>query len=263
MNIAKDQIMIVADPNYFPAKAFEMASVLSKVHEKGVTFLYVPTGKEKDMHEVENGMEEWCSLYAEEMTQPLGYHILEEDFTDFMENNEVRSVIFELIPNSMYPNCKKPLKLCRELRIAYYFLKPNQVINYKKVLVPVGFLVEEKEKGVFCSGMGRLLHSEILLMTAKDYGSRAKENAAGIRTILDKFKIRYSDIPAQKDSFKIELEAVKKAKELQAGLLLISASRDYGLDDIIFGPKEQKVIEKSEIPVMVINPRKDLYALCE
>lgn len=263
MNIAKDQIMIVSDPNYFPTKAFELASVLSKVHEKGVTFLYVPTGKEKDLKEVEKDLSDWCGLYADELTQPLNYHILDDDFTDFMESNEVRSVMFELIPGSQYPNCKKALKLCRELRIAYYFLKPDQQINYRKVLVPVGFLVEEKEKGVFCSGMGRLLHSEILLMTANDYGSRAKENAASIRTILDKFKISYSDIPAQKDSFKIELEAVQKAKELHAGLLLISASRDYGLDDIIFGPKEQKVIEKSEIPVMVINPRKDLYALCE
>ena len=44
-------------------------------------------------------------------------------------------------------------------------------------------------------------------------------------------------------------------------LLMISASRDYGLDDILFGPKELKVI-KSTVPVMVINPRGDLYALC-
>ena len=66
----------------------------------------------------------------------------------------------------------------------------------------------------------------------------------------------------RKDSFKIEKEAMKKAVELQAGLLMISASRDYGMDDILFGPKEQKVISKSTVPVMVINPRKDLYTLC-
>jgi nucleotide-binding universal stress UspA family protein len=55
---------------------------------------------------------------------------------------------------------------------------------------------------------------------------------------------------------------VKRQEELQADLLMISASRDYGIDDIIFGPKEEKIVKKSTIPVMVINPRKDLYALC-
>jgi hypothetical protein len=45
-------------------------------------------------------------------------------------------------------------------------------------------------------------------------------------------------------------------------MLIISASRDYGLDDIFFGPKELKVIRQSPVPVMVINPRKDLYTLC-
>ena len=36
-----------------------------------------------------------------------------------------------------------------------------------------------------------------------------------------------------------------------------------GLDDIIFGPKERKIIKNIDIPTMLINPRGDLYALCD
>ena len=53
-----------------------------------------------------------------------------------------------------------------------------------------------------------------------------------------------------------------KAKIFDADIAIITASREYGLDDIIFGPKELHIIKKSEIPLMVLNPRGDLYVLC-
>jgi nucleotide-binding universal stress UspA family protein len=110
--------------------------------------------------------------------------------------------------------------------------------------------------------MGRFLNAEILLMPANDYGSRAKNNADSIKTLLEKFGLSYQMVEAKKDSFKVEIEAAKKAEELAADMILISSSRDYGIDDIIFGPKELSVIKKSKVPVMIINPRKDLYTLC-
>nr|MBP7369599.1 universal stress protein [Paludibacteraceae bacterium] len=68
---------------------------------------------------------------------------------------------------------------------------------------------------------------------------------------------------AQSDSFKIDKEAIEKAVEMGAGLVIISASRDYGLDDILFGPKELHLIRKSPVPLLLVNPRSDLYALCD
>jgi len=58
-------------------------------------------------------------------------------------------------------------------------------------------------------------------------------------------------------------EAVAKAEKEKYGIVLLSASRDYGLDDIIFGPKERHLIQKSTVPVLLVNPRGDLYALCD
>ena len=66
-----------------------------------------------------------------------------------------------------------------------------------------------------------------------------------------------------KSTKKIEMEAVNIAETKQVGLIIVSASRDYGLDDILFGPKESHVVKKSNIPVLLVNPRGDLYALCD
>jgi nucleotide-binding universal stress UspA family protein len=50
---------------------------------------------------------------------------------------------------------------------------------------------------------------------------------------------------------------------MRGGLILLTASREYGLDDWLFGPPEQYVIRHSQVPVMLINPRADLFSLCD
>ena len=67
----------------------------------------------------------------------------------------------------------------------------------------------------------------------------------------------------KKDSSNIELETAKSHINTPNSILIISASRDYGLDDLIFGPKERKILKTTNIPTMLINPRGDLYALCD
>ena len=156
------------------------------------------------------------------------------------------------------------LNECRDLRIPYVFFKNSfGEMDLKKVILPIGFLEEEMEKAQFASAFGRFCNSEICMLLANDYGSKAAVNAEKMQQLFDKFNFRYSLEKAKKDSFKVDMEAIQVAENEQAGMIIISASRDYGLDDILFGPKEYKVIKKSQVPVLLVNPRGDLYALCD
>ena len=110
--------------------------------------------------------------------------------------------------------------------------------------------------------MGRFLGSEIQILQAKDYGTRAKKNVDAITKVYDGFELKYSVEMGKKDSFKVEKEAVEMAMNGEYGMVLITNSRDYGLDDIIFGPKEQHLFKSTTTPLMCINPRGDLYVLC-
>ena len=156
------------------------------------------------------------------------------------------------------------LKDCRELRIPYLFYKDSfPALNLTKVVLPVGFLEEELEKAQFAAAFGRFCGSEIKMLLANDYGSKAATNADKMKSLFDKFDFNYTLDKATKDSFKVEAESIEVAQKEGAGLIIVSASRDYGLDDILFGPKEYHVLKKSEIPVLLVNPRGDLYALCD
>jgi nucleotide-binding universal stress UspA family protein len=137
------------------------------------------------------------------------------------------------------------------------------LLDVKKVVLPIGFLEEELEKAQFAAAFGRFCDSEIKMLLANDYGSKAATNAEKMKDLFDKFDFKYSLDKAKKDSFKVEAESIQVAENEQAGIIIVSASRDYGLDDILFGPKEYHVVKKSPVPVLLINPRGDLYALCD
>ena len=264
----KQQIFVAACPNFFPATGFEMAKQLATAYRKDICFLGICFGKKQlDTPAYENAFSAWVDEHKAECPEEveLTYKVMtpQEDFTETIEATEASMLIFELNEKERpFNNVQKLLDISRSLRIPYFFVREGQEIAFNRILVPVGFLLEEREKGPFSNSFGLFFDAEILLMPAKDYGSKARQNTDAIRTLIEKSDIKHQEITATKDSFKVELEAAQLAPSIGACLLIISASRDYGLDDIIFGPKERKVINQCAVPVMVINPRGDLYALC-
>jgi len=174
------------------------------------------------------------------------------------------SFLFIQLPNEQTKNIRKLLNYCRDLRIPYLFYKDSfKEFDLHKVILPIGFLEEEMEKAQFASAFGRFCGSEIKMLLANDYGSKAATNAEKMKQLFDKFDFKYSIEKATKDSFKVEAESIQVAENEHAGIIIVSTSRDYGLDDILFGPKEYHLVKKSSVPVLLVNPRGDLYALCD
>lgn len=142
------------------------------------------------------------------------------------------------------------------------------------ILVPITMLEEEVYKAEICTYLARKTGAHLILLRANDYGSKAIKNTqriiTHIRTIAERTgePITYEECIAKGDSFHIHKELPVLSSTLQGGdrgrlLILLTASREYGLDDWLFGPPEQYVIRHSQVPVMLVNPRADLFSLCD
>ena len=177
---------------------------------------------------------------------------------------EEASFLFIQLPEGQSNSIRRLLNDCRELRIPYLFFKDSfNALDLTKVILPIGFLEEELEKAQFAAAFGRFCGSEVKMLLANDYGSKAATNATKMQELFDKFDFKYILDKATKDSFKVEAESIQVAEKELAGMIIVSASRDYGLDDILFGPKEYHVVKKSPVPVLLVNPRADLFVLCD
>ena len=149
-----------------------------------------------------------------------------------------------------------------DINLDSMFLSPESII-----LVPVSMLEEEVYKAEICTYLARKTGAHLILLRARDYGSKAKQNTQRIITHIETIaertgeKISYEEQVAKRDSFSFHKDF--HSEEWQHDLLLLTASREYGLDDWLFGPPELYAIRKSEVPVMLVNPRADLFSLCD
>ena len=169
------------------------------------------------------------------------------------------------------------LDSCREERRPYVIITPNSHIAQSQncltsILVPITMLEEEVYKAEICTYLARKTGAHLILLRANDYGSKAIKNTQRIITHIQAIAertgetITYEERVAKGDSFHIhkELHTIPPLEgEARWGLILLTASREYGLDDWIFGPPEQYVIRHSQVPVMLVNPRADLFSLCD
>ncbi len=202
-----------------------------------------------------------------------------------MENFELRILNFELFHtddirveycDGSRRDVQRVLDACREERRPYLVTKGSKVQSgseLSSILVPITMLEEEVYKAEICTYLARKTGAHLILLRANDYGSKAKLNTQRIITHIQTISertgvaISYEERVAKGDSFHIHKELPSLSSTLQekdGGLLiLLTASREYGLDDWLFGPPEQYVIRHSEVPIMLVNPRADLFSLCD
>lgn len=209
-----------------------------------------------------------CKILADKISAQMDFAIREiniNDINNIGELTETEDAALLIIGINSNKEIQFYLNKCRELRIPYIFTKDNITENFRidTILLPISNLEEEREKGPFASSFARHFNSQIKIYQPNDYGSKAATNIEAIKHLLDSFNLTHTTIKGKKDSSKIELETGLLNRNTTNSLLVISASRDYGLDDLIFGPKERKILQNIDIPTMLINPRGDLYALCD
>ena len=169
------------------------------------------------------------------------------------------------------------LDSCREERRPYVIIKNECSAQQSccsevqkelsRILVPISMLEEEVYKAEICTYLARKTGAHLILLRARDYGSKAKQNTqriiTHIQTIVERTgeEISYEEQVAKRDSFSFHKDFHNG--EWKHDLLLLTASREYGLDDWLFGPPELYAIRHSQVPVMLVNPRADLFSLCD
>lgn len=235
-------------------KLLQSALNLAKSLDKKLALLCAPSVSDQEKQIL-------TEKYASEETLFFQENVDIQSVAEFCEQKEV-SFLFLQAMLYKRKSLQKLLNACRNLRIPYLIYRDDfEILKMDKVLLPVNFLEEEIEKAQFASAFGRFCNSEITLLQANDYGSKAANTVARMTELFSKFSFVFQVIKAKKDSFKVDEEALGFSDTF--GLILVSASREYGLDDLFFGPKELHLIRKTSVPVLLVNPRGDLYALCD
>ncbi len=154
----------------------------------------------------------------------------------------------------------KALKVVVSSRIPFLVVQDKPVKEtIDTILLPIDFKRENKEKANWIYYLARNFGSKFVILKskAKDKGFRRKilSNIKYIESFLKGHDVGYEILNSSgKQRFKKEI--VQIAKERQADLILVMATRDIRWVDYMLGAPEQFILANPEnIPVMCMNPK--------
>lgn len=183
---------------------------------------------------------------------------------ELLEKRDISFLVFDIADLTL--SLRKSLLKLQALRLPYLFLPspmPTGLSCPQQFVLPIRVYPEDKELGVFASPLSKKFGARVDLLVARAYGSRAADMGDTLFAFFTDQEIPVTKKQGVKRSDKLAKEALHLLSSEMEGWLLMSASRSYGWDDILLGPSEWHVLKKSHVPVMLINPREDLYLLCD
>jgi len=189
------------------------------------------------------------------------------------EKEEAIMVIFPHFPSGKFLLFKEIsfMLKTKKLRLPYMILQTGKIEGQwapNKIFMPIGLRRSDKETAVWVSYFERFGKSEINILFAREKNiasdNEIRRNVKFVRNMFHKLNVPSNLIPTEVNSTKLHHETVKIAHEAGNSLIIIASTRYYGIEHILTGPMELHTIKNSKkVPVLCINPRKDLYVLCK
>ncbi len=137
---------------------------------------------------------------------------------------------------------------------------PTEKVSYDKIVFPVNFKSENREKLIWAIYFGKIFKAKILFIkqevSDKNLVKKVNQNLSFARKYLSKYNVEY-EIATTEKSGNFAEATIAYAKEVEADMMLIMTTKNIGTIDYVMGASEQFIIANTaRIPVMCVNPRK-------
>jgi hypothetical protein len=165
---------------------------------------------------------------------------------------------------------KTKLPALQQSQIPFLFVKGSEskYLAYKKAMLPVDLRKVMKDTSLWASYFGRFNKAEVTVLGAtekdRENAQKIKKNLKFIERLLYKLHLDVHFKSTPKGSFGLPFEALAQCRNDGHDLLIVPSSKNISLIDLVVGLPETKIIKKAgEMPVLCINPKRDMYILCD
>jgi nucleotide-binding universal stress UspA family protein len=156
----------------------------------------------------------------------------------------------------------KALKVIVGSEVPFLTVQRKPINEFKELVLPFDADMEGREKMKWVVYFAKKYELKVRILkkvsSIKDIQRVINNSIEFAKRILIENDIPFeTDIETNRKDF--PEETVQFAENISAGLIMIMTTKNIGFTDYIFGADEQKIIaNKAKIPVICINPRKDL-----
>jgi hypothetical protein len=144
----------------------------------------------------------------------------------------------------------------------------NKVPDFGKIVFPVDLRRQNRDVLKWILYFGKYHKSEIIAIGANDRQESNRKlveaHLSTLKTMLIKYKVSHRIFRGAMSSLRVHQEGFGAAEQLHAGMLVLLGSSFITLLDILVGLPEEKMVKKAEhFAVLVVNPKRETYLVCE
>lgn len=270
MTISKEQkIVVITELKPSDNKLILNGIKIASIFKKELCLVHNYTKKDKKKHaEFKISLQQYTVPIKDEIPGlKVSTLLVSESWSELPDIlSDDYEAIF-VIANSL--RYKRYLKVLAESSIPMLFVRPeSEIMAYNNIVQPIDLRKENSDGSLWCSYFGRFNNSEIVVVAANDKSKANKRqvvsNVELTRKLYRKFEIAHKVYKGTKSSFRNSFEALDLALASESNLLVILGSSAVTPLDLIIGLPERKIIQRAgNLPVLLINPRKDNYILCD
>ena len=265
-------ITVIADNSRFGRTAARHGVQLAEVFQASLTVM-----ANFDFHLPDNPSEP-DKTFIEELqkivagtknSQVIADYVFPETLFRYTEEHNTAMFVMGVDKESKkgFFSVKKAIKLIRQSRFPVMTVTTDyaDATAYKHVLLPLDIERQNKEKALWAGYFSRFYGSgiHILYPKYKDEGlaKLVYDNVAFVEKLYENLEVSYEKHEIEPQNY-LDAYALEFAPQVQAGASVIMMTRYYTLGDVLTGPRERKIIGSTELPILCINQRDDLYVLC-
>jgi hypothetical protein len=140
--------------------------------------------------------------------------------------------------------------------------------DFSKIVFPVDLRRQNRDVLKWILYFGKYHHSEIVAIGANDKSHTNRKLVAGhltsLKNMLVKYQIVHKIYRGTLNSLRIHNEGFEASIQLHAGMLVLLGSSSFTILDLLIGLPEEKIIRRAgTLAVLVVNPRRETYLVCE
>lgn len=265
MSKDKRRILVPYDYTELSDYAVKYAVQLSKIIESDIVLLHVIDDikdEASELHRLESVAEDTSKKYGVVIENKIRPGVIYKVIKAVAKSIDAFVVIMKTQP----PHGSEKFLRSRSIRVMMGSKIPFIIVQespkrlaIRKIVFPIDFRKENKEKLVWISTLSKYYTSHIHLFKPKVSDYRVKANLGFSLRFLEGKNINYEIVTGSRSLSNAD-ETIEYAHKIDAQLIIIMLSKSIGLFSSLFGLSEQKYISnKYKIPVMVINPRTELH----
>lgn len=264
MNQVHRKILVPYDFSELSEYAVKHAIQIAKITESTIIFLHIVPDLSKEgeaLHKLQSVAEGFSAKYGVQIECKIRPGVVSTAIRTVAENLDAMLVVMKTqkpIGKEKYLGTRT-IRVMSGSKIPFIIVQePPKRLAFRKIVFPIDFRKENKEKLSWISFLSRFYTSKIYLFKPNAHDYAVRNNLDFARRFLEGKSIDY-EIITGKSKYKLAEESLEFAHQIDSELIIVLLSKNVNIFNLMVGLEDQKYISNDyKIPIMCINPRSDL-----